>query len=142
MVPTHPESLFAGSRIAAVTGFWGICVASRPSDLKWTLFLPITLLGATRLMEGAGTVIMLTRLNGEQFALNCDLIERIEESPDTVLTLVDGKHIMVAERLSEIIDAIRLDRAAVLAIAQDVANAVDSPAGPAGPNVISMNPRR
>jgi flagellar protein FlbD len=93
-------------------------------------------------MEGAGTVIMLTRLNGEQFALNCDLIERIEESPDTVLTLVDGKHIMVSERLSEIIDSIRLDRATVLAIAQDVANAVDSPAGPSGPNVISMNPRR
>ena len=93
-------------------------------------------------MEGAGTVIMLTRLNGEQFALNCDLIERIEESPDTVLTLVDGKHIMVTERLSEIIDSIRLDRATVLAIAQDVANAVDSPAGASGPNVISMNPRR
>jgi len=132
----------AGSHTAVVAGFWGFCVASRPSDLKWMLFLPITLLGATSLMEGAGTVIMLTRLNGEQFALNCDLIERIEESPDTVLTLVDGKHIMVSERLSDIIDSIRLDRASVLAIAQDVANAVDSPAGASGPNVISMNPRR
>jgi hypothetical protein len=49
---------------------------------------------------------------------------------------------MVSERLSEIIDSIRLDRATVLAIAQDVANVVDSPAGPSGPNVISMNPRR
>jgi flagellar protein FlbD len=92
-------------------------------------------------MEGAGTVIKLTRLNGEKFALNSDLIERIEESPDTVLTLVDGKHIMVSERLDDIIDSIRLDRATVLAIAQDVSEAVDNPSGPKGHNVISMNPR-
>ena len=86
-------------------------------------------------------MIKLTRLNSEQFALNCDLIERIEESPDTVLTLVDGKHIMVTERLSDIIDSIRLDRATVLAIAQDVADSIDEPAGSSNRNVISMNPR-
>ncbi len=86
-------------------------------------------------------MIKLTRLNGEQFALNCDLIERIEESPDTVLTLVDGKHIMVTERLSDIIDSIRLDRATVLAIAQDVADSIDEPSGSFNRNVISMNPR-
>ena len=86
-------------------------------------------------------MIKLTRLNGEQFALNSDLIERIEESPDTVLTLVDGKHIMVSERLSDIIDSIRLDRATVLAIAQDVADSIDEPSGTSSRNVISMNPR-
>jgi len=35
-------------------------------------------------------MIVLTRLNGPSFALNPDLIERIESTPDTVITLVDG----------------------------------------------------
>ena len=35
-------------------------------------------------------MIQLTRLNSQTFALNTDLIERIEETPDTVLTLIDG----------------------------------------------------
>src|SRR3546814_3634762 len=37
-----------------------------------------------------GTMIALSRLNGSRFALNSDLIERIDASPDTVITLVDG----------------------------------------------------
>ncbi|MGA1038235.1 MAG: flagellar FlbD family protein, partial [Ilumatobacteraceae bacterium] len=44
-------------------------------------------------------MITLTRINGEVFALNPDLIERVEESPDTHITLVDGKHLMVSETL-------------------------------------------
>ena len=35
-------------------------------------------------------MIRVTRLNGEQFALNPDLIERVEAHPDTVAFLVDG----------------------------------------------------
>ena len=85
---------------------------------------------------------MLTRLNGEQFALNPDLIERAEESPDTVLTLVDGKHLMVTESLTDVIEAIRMDRASILALAQEVATAVETPAGKQGPNVVPLNPRR
>ena len=88
------------------------------------------------------TLIMLTRLNGEQFALNPDLIERAEESPDTVLTLVDGKHLMVTESLTDVIEAIRMDRASILALAQEVATAVETPAGKQGPNVVPLNPRR
>ena len=65
-------------------------------------------------------MILLTRINGEAFALNPDLIERVEETPDTHITLVDGKHLMVAESLKDVIDAIRRDRAAVLAVAEDV----------------------
>jgi flagellar protein FlbD len=87
-------------------------------------------------------VIMLTRLNGEQFALNPDLIERAEESPDTVLTLVDGKHLMVTEKLTELIEAIRMDRASILALAQEVAASVELQDGKQGPNVVPLNPRR
>jgi flagellar protein FlbD len=85
---------------------------------------------------------MLTRLNGEQFALNPDLIERAEESPDTVLTLVDGKHLMVKEKLTDLIEAIRMDRASILALAQEVAASVDLQDGKQGPNVVPLNPRR
>ena len=85
---------------------------------------------------------MLTRLNGEQFALNPDLIERAEESPVTVLTLVDGKHLMVTEKLTDLIEAIRMDRASILALAQEVAASVDLQDGKQGPNVVPLNPRR
>ena len=44
-------------------------------------------------------MIILTRLNGEQFAVNCDLVERVDAHPNTVLTLVDGTKYIVAESL-------------------------------------------
>ena len=50
-------------------------------------------------------MIMLTRLSGSVFALNADLIERIDSTPDTVVTLVDGKKYVVAEGLDEVVDA-------------------------------------
>ena len=59
-------------------------------------------------------MIMLTRLNGAPFALNPDLIERAEATPDTVVFLVDGKHYVVSEGLDEVIARIRHARAAVL----------------------------
>ena len=57
---------------------------------------------------------MLTRLNGAPFALNPDLIERAEATPDTVITLVDGTHYLVHEPLSEVIARVQQARAAVL----------------------------
>jgi flagellar protein FlbD len=47
-------------------------------------------------------VIMLTRLNGPPFALNPDLIERADATPDTVITLVGGTKYVVAESLEEL----------------------------------------
>lgn len=60
-------------------------------------------------------MIALTRLNGTRFAVNSDLIERIDASPDTVITLVDGTKYLVAEPLDEVIEAIRAFRASVVA---------------------------
>lgn len=42
-------------------------------------------------------MIDLTRLNGTVFTVNCDLIETIEETPDTVVTLTTGKKLIVKE---------------------------------------------
>ena len=48
-------------------------------------------------------MITLTRLSGTTFILNCDLIERIDRSGDTVVTLVDGKKYVVAESPAEVV---------------------------------------
>jgi len=42
-------------------------------------------------------MIDLTRLNGTEFTLNAELIETVEEVPDTVVTLTTGKKIFVKE---------------------------------------------
>jgi flagellar protein FlbD len=60
-------------------------------------------------------VITLTRLSGTVFALNSDLIERVDSTPDTVITLVDGTKYVVTETLREVVDAVRAYRSAVVA---------------------------
>jgi flagellar protein FlbD len=62
-------------------------------------------------------VIIVTRLNGPAFALNPDLIERAEATPDTVITLVDGTKYVVAEPLEQLITLIRNYRASVISAA-------------------------
>ncbi len=47
-------------------------------------------------------MIELTRLNDRKFTLNSDLIETVEEVPDTSITLTTGKKIMVKESRLEV----------------------------------------
>jgi flagellar protein FlbD len=42
-------------------------------------------------------VILLTRLNGSQFFLNPELIQSVEKTPDTVITLLNEKKLVVRE---------------------------------------------
>lgn len=51
-------------------------------------------------------MIKLTRLNHSEFYLNPDLIKAIEQTPDTIITLVNDDHILVREQTEEIIDRI------------------------------------
>jgi flagellar protein FlbD len=62
-------------------------------------------------------MIMVTRHNGSAFALNPDLIERIESTPDTVISLVGGTKYVVVEPLLHIIEAVTAHRAEVLKVA-------------------------
>jgi flagellar protein FlbD len=62
-------------------------------------------------------VLLLTRLNGPVFALNPDLIERAESTPDTVITLVNGTRYVVAESLAELSQLVRDYRAETAAAA-------------------------
>jgi len=47
-------------------------------------------------------MIALTRLNGHPVMINSDLIEQIEETPDTVVTLTSGNRLVVRDRMLEI----------------------------------------
>lgn len=60
-------------------------------------------------------MIILTRLNGGEFALNPDLIERADSTPDTVLTLTDGTKYVVAESVRDVLVRMRDFRASVIA---------------------------
>ena len=60
-------------------------------------------------------MILVTRLNGAVFALNPDLVERADCTPDTVITLVDGTKYVIAESVPEFIDSVRHYRASLIA---------------------------
>ncbi|MGH2345761.1 MAG: flagellar FlbD family protein [Chloroflexota bacterium] len=47
-------------------------------------------------------MIWLTRFDGTRFALNADIIQSMEETPDTVITLTNGHHFVVRERAEEV----------------------------------------
>lgn len=53
------------------------------------------------------TMVHLTRLNGSKVVINADLIEFIEELPDTIVTLSTGQKIMVHESVEEIIERVK-----------------------------------
>ncbi len=51
-------------------------------------------------------MIQLTKINGHQIVLNADLIEYIEETPDTVITLTNNDKVIVKDRMAEIIEKV------------------------------------
>jgi len=51
-------------------------------------------------------LIRVTRLNGEEFYINPDLIQYIEKTPDTVITLTNDRKVVVREEIEEIIERI------------------------------------
>ena len=77
---------------------------------------PVTRTGKVRRM------ITLTRLSGSVFVLNSDLIERIDSTPDTVITLIDGKKYVVSESLDDIVDAVRDYRSQVVAFGSQLSD--------------------
>ncbi len=53
-------------------------------------------------------MIDVTKLNGSQITINCDLIETVEETPDTVITLTTGKKLIVKESRQEVKNLVKL----------------------------------
>jgi flagellar protein FlbD len=68
-------------------------------------------------------MIAVHRLRGEPMFLNADLVESIEATPDTVLTLVDGRRIVVADTPEEVAERIVEFRASILVSAAELRGA-------------------
>jgi flagellar protein FlbD len=59
-------------------------------------------------------MIQLTRLNNKPLTVNSDLIKFVEQSPDTLVTLITGEKIVVLEKVSEVLSRIIDFRRSVL----------------------------
>lgn len=51
-------------------------------------------------------MIYVTRFNQEVFLINSDLIETIEETPDTVVTLTTGRKFLIKETCDEVVEKV------------------------------------
>ena len=85
-------------------------------------------------------MIVVTRLNGPRFAINPDLLQRIDSVPDTILTLVDGTKYIVQESMAEIIELITEYRVTLLARAQDAQQNLGLHAAPGPPDLPDDEP--
>ncbi|SET95283.1 flagellar protein FlbD [Lacrimispora sphenoides] len=63
-------------------------------------------------------MIRLTRLNDEEFIINCSQIERVETIPESNIIMVNGKHYVVKESVDEILDRVIEYHAQIYARAQ------------------------
>jgi flagellar protein FlbD len=59
-------------------------------------------------------MIQLTRLNSKSLIVNSDLIKFVEQSPDTLVTLVTGEKIVVLEKPAEVLARIVAFRRSLL----------------------------
>ena len=51
-------------------------------------------------------MILLTKINEAPIAVNSDLIQYIEETPDTIITMTNNEKVVVREKMKEIIDKV------------------------------------
>ncbi|NMA95166.1 MAG: flagellar FlbD family protein [Clostridiales bacterium] len=67
-------------------------------------------------------MIKVTRLNGKEYYINPDLIEFIESTPDTVMTMTTGKKVVVVEEIEDIICSIIDFKRKIYANLEDIVN--------------------
>lgn len=65
-------------------------------------------------------MILVHRLRGEPMFLNTDLIEFIESTPDTVITLADGRKLVVSDTPEEVVERARMFRASVIVASDEL----------------------
>ncbi|MFP5502175.1 MAG: flagellar FlbD family protein [Candidatus Sericytochromatia bacterium] len=51
-------------------------------------------------------MVKLTRLNGSEIVINVDMIETLEATPDTVVSLTSDRKWIVRESIEEVIDRV------------------------------------
>lgn len=69
-------------------------------------FIKIDKNGWRASLGGNETMVILTRLNGIRFVLNSDLIETIEETPDTTIKLLNKHFVIVKESMQDVVDQV------------------------------------
>ena len=52
-------------------------------------------------------MIFITKLNNQKVVINGELIEMIEETPETMITMTTGKKFIVKEKLEEVVDLVK-----------------------------------
>ena len=65
--------------------------------------------------KGMSSMISVSRLNGKEYYINPHLVESIEETPDTVVSLTTGKKVVVDEDAAQIVEKILNYRAQIAA---------------------------
>ena len=92
-----------------------ICEINRVRQLGTRLILKLkyALLGVKNILSGNRTLfitgydmIKLTRLNKSNLIVNSELIEFVEATPDTIITLTTGQKVIVRESVDEVIDSV------------------------------------
>ncbi len=63
-------------------------------------------------------MITVTRLNGKPIVVNAELVRSVEENPDTTITLINGDHIIVQERMAAVVEK-------VLTLSQDMGGTME-----------------
>ena len=51
-------------------------------------------------------MIRLTRLNGKEFVMNAEMIQFVETTPDTVITLLSNEKVVVREAVEEVVERV------------------------------------
>lgn len=65
-------------------------------------------------------MIEITKLNGTKMLINTSLIETVEETPDTVITLTSGKKIIAKESRQEVKKLVKLTRKEIFSQQSDI----------------------
>ena len=64
-------------------------------------------------------VIYVTRLDGSELVINAELIESVEQRPDTVISLTTGRKLIVQQSAEEIIERVIAYRQRILRIGEE-----------------------
>lgn len=78
----------------------------KSADIVFRLVVYVWARRNTEDLERVTTMIQLTRLNNTLLIVNCDLIKFIENTPDTVITLISGEKLVVLEACAVVIERV------------------------------------
>ncbi len=52
-------------------------------------------------------LIFVTRFDGKKIVVNAELIEMVENTPDTIITMTTGKKITIKEKIDEVVSLVK-----------------------------------